>query len=310
MKSYIKGIITGAAVTVILCSIPSFAQRIDTVFNTIRINKDGIDAVQWGENYTLADGTEVPYSIVYNDTTYVPLRKISGLTGGKSVYWNGDTQTAYIAPSFDMTTETELTVQPDKNGNMWEYYTVKAKSGMYLVAIDKERDYRRIYRTAYSDNNAAVWVKEDGIYFVRIMDDYETMSVYPSGETMAHLYKIPYMNDADNQDGEEIRRIYMIKENDTLTDGDYIYHNAKSIGTTSQSYLGAENILTGESVVYNVGIGGTISSYSLESSTSDEAVLKCNIRYRGSPSGVYTIKINKNPLNIEEPVLIEEGDAE
>ena len=307
MKSYIKGIITGAAVTALLCSIPSFAQRIDTVFNTIRINTDGIDAVQWGENYTLDNGAEVPYSIVYNDTTYVPLRKISGLTG-KSVYWNGDTQTAYIAPSFDMNTKTELTVQPDKNGNMWEYYTVKAKdkSGMYLVALDKERDYRRIYRTAYSDNNAAVWVKEDGIYFVRIMDDYSPVDVYPNRNTIAHLYKIPYLNDADNQDGEEIREIRMLIENNTLIDGDYLYHYSETLGNLSHAIFYAENVFTGETAEYAANSWETMYSFAFVSQTPDKTVLRCNFKSSTIPAFACNITINKNPLSIEKPVMAEE----
>jgi len=48
-----------------------------------------------GMNYTLPNGKQVPYSILYKGTTYLPMRKVAELVG-KEVTWDQDTNTAGI----------------------------------------------------------------------------------------------------------------------------------------------------------------------------------------------------------------------
>src|SRR6056297_1719153 len=48
-----------------------------------------------GENYLLSSGVEVPNSILYKGTTYLPIRNVGELLG-KEITWNGLTSTAGI----------------------------------------------------------------------------------------------------------------------------------------------------------------------------------------------------------------------
>ena len=119
MKNFFKGLATGLVVAFCLQSIQFALNGAEFLFNKLRININGVDCVQWGEEIKLDNGNVVPYSILYKGTTYLPLRKI-GEFNNKKVCWNGDTNTATLvdAPS----QENILTEKTDKNGNLWTYY--------------------------------------------------------------------------------------------------------------------------------------------------------------------------------------------
>ena len=76
MKSYLKGLVTGFLISACLFAIPVLGDNIEVLFNSVRININGLDKIQWGENITLDDGSTTPSSLLYNGTTYLPLRKI------------------------------------------------------------------------------------------------------------------------------------------------------------------------------------------------------------------------------------------
>ncbi len=75
-----------------LISADDIAKTIEVLFNTVNIQLNGEQVAKSGENYTLANGKEVPNSLVYEDTTYVPIRKVSEILG-KDVVWDGATKT-------------------------------------------------------------------------------------------------------------------------------------------------------------------------------------------------------------------------
>lgn len=63
--------------------------------NSINIKLNGIQVASANETFKLDNGTEVPFSILYEGTTYLPMRKLAELLG-KDVGWDGDTRTASL----------------------------------------------------------------------------------------------------------------------------------------------------------------------------------------------------------------------
>lgn len=92
----LQGFICGfLAAIVLLASLPAMAESIQATFNVMNIKINGESAVKAGENFTLANGNKVPYTIVYNGTTYLPLRETVRLVG-KELVFDGSTSTADI----------------------------------------------------------------------------------------------------------------------------------------------------------------------------------------------------------------------
>lgn len=107
MRKSLRGFLVGfisAAIT--LSTIAVFAatpQSISVMLNGINISVYGSKAASPGESYALSNGTSVPFSIVYQGTTYLPLRKVAELVG-KDVNWDGATSTANIVEKTGATT--------------------------------------------------------------------------------------------------------------------------------------------------------------------------------------------------------------
>ena len=74
---------------------PSVAATIEAAFNSVNIMVNGARQADIGESLRLADGREVPYSINYNGTVYLPLRKLAELIG-MEVAWDAGTSTAAL----------------------------------------------------------------------------------------------------------------------------------------------------------------------------------------------------------------------
>ncbi|MDR7871339.1 MAG: stalk domain-containing protein [Tissierellaceae bacterium] len=85
MKKYLKGLITGVVITLILTGTFGYAsqmkQTIEVLFNSVNLEVNGKTVN--GDN------------ILYNGTTYVPLRRMAEMLG-KEVGWNQTTYTASI----------------------------------------------------------------------------------------------------------------------------------------------------------------------------------------------------------------------
>jgi ribosomal protein L17 len=100
MKNKIKGFFAGVIITsLMMTSMFVYASEgtsmIEVVFNKINIAVNNSIVGVEGENYLLSSGAEVPNSILYKGTTYLPLRKVAELLG-KEVTWDGLTSTAGI----------------------------------------------------------------------------------------------------------------------------------------------------------------------------------------------------------------------
>lgn len=100
MKKSIKFYVAGfLSAIMLLTSINVFAdgaqEMLGVVINKVNVAINGTIIGKEGTDYTLNNGEKVPYSIVYNGTTYLPVRKVAELVG-KNVSWNGETNTVGI----------------------------------------------------------------------------------------------------------------------------------------------------------------------------------------------------------------------
>lgn len=75
-------------------------ETIDATFNVMILNINGLTINEKGQNYTLHNGDQVPFSMVYKGTTYLPLRKLVELLG-KELTLYGETSTVYITDKVD-----------------------------------------------------------------------------------------------------------------------------------------------------------------------------------------------------------------
>lgn len=285
MKSYIKGIITGFLIAAVIFAVPAIAENIDALFNQVRINVNGVDQIQWGEDIDLVGGESAPSSILYNGTTYLPMRKLGELSG-QEIYWNGDSKT--VSMTRKQKDINVIAEKPDKNGNVWKYYTFKDDNNYsYLGVKDEARGYERVYRLSSTNMN----ITENEIYFVK----YDGPSPYP-GRYSAKIVKISFENDADTQDGEEIKSITYF--GGAAFYGDYVFFAENIPGNAPQNLLNAYNYKTGETAQYKNYLYAKISGVSVEQMNEDELhisfveISNSQPMHLGEGNLIFNIKIN------------------
>lgn len=103
MKNYVKGYLAGIVSTILIfSSIAVFSESvlstISVELNKINISVNGKSVARVGDMYVLDNGKKVPYSILFEGTTYLPMRKLGSLAG-KSIAWDGATSTAGLNDS-------------------------------------------------------------------------------------------------------------------------------------------------------------------------------------------------------------------
>jgi len=258
--------------TAISCAIalPAFAGIPDVTFNRVSIFVDGYTCAKREANI---ENSDLPSSITYKDTTYVPLRFISG-NMGKNVGWNGDSKTVSIT---DEKNRYKLIAEKkDLNGNVWKYECKEDDYGRaYITVTDKERNFTRDYPIqgyqAYKTDEESVWfVHANGI-----------------------LYRLYYANDENTQDGEEVTLISSGHPvNEAIIEGDYIYCTEKVYSNGSQGNVIVYNMITNEKVSYPAALWSDFSDLKLGISDDEIAVLYFN---ENSYTGyVYNCKITLN----------------
>lgn len=95
MREKTQGIVIGMAVAAVIFAAPALAASIDAQFNTVNVQVNGQMSMEKGQNYTREDGKEMPSSINYDGTVYLPLRQVGDLLG-QQVGWDGETGTVLI----------------------------------------------------------------------------------------------------------------------------------------------------------------------------------------------------------------------
>lgn len=102
-----KGVIAGTLAGVItVFSFPAIADSIEAVMNSVNIKLNGEKVASVNETYTLQNGTKVPYSILYEGTTYLPIRKVSELLD-IDIDWDNDTRSVLIQDNSEETVVAE-----------------------------------------------------------------------------------------------------------------------------------------------------------------------------------------------------------
>jgi hypothetical protein len=114
MKKHIMSFVSGIITTLLVISLinPAFAstvtKQIEATLNSINITIDSKKVASIGESYTLSNGKTTATSIVFNNTTYVPIRKVAEILG-LNVGWDEGTSTASIN-SVNVTPEPQASI--------------------------------------------------------------------------------------------------------------------------------------------------------------------------------------------------------
>ena len=267
-----------------LLIIPAFAENFPLIFNTVRICVVGITVSNWNENI---NNSSLPSSILYQDTTYVPLRFISEKMD-KDIVWNGDSRTVGITDKIDRSTT--IAKKPDLNGNIWTYSILSDNNeAKYLSIKDTERGFERRYdirgnaETSYRLTDDAVWIVTQ----------------------RGRLYKISFLNDENSQDGEEIRSFRF--DSASAFDGKYLYIAHSYGGTMPRDRLYAIDLDTlEESNSYMISPYDSINKVTLVSSDENQAVLNFHtIGMTHHNQAEYEITFDKTNFTMGESSLLE-----
>lgn len=145
IPTFVAGMLTAAVIGAL--GVGALAASGAVTFNASNLQLNGQQISAKGENYTLANGQQVPASITYTDetgggTTYLPVRRISELLGVETG-WDGATGSVTVgkapdtaampADYSDWTAEEEAAYQEFKG--LW-----KQKEDAYaLVCLDVDK---------------------------------------------------------------------------------------------------------------------------------------------------------------------------
>lgn len=96
MKREVKGFLMGVFASVLVFAM-AFSPLAEGVYKTIKVKEGGINIYVDGALRipTDANGNRV-FPIVYNGTTYLPVRALTGMLTDKNVAWDGSTQSIMI----------------------------------------------------------------------------------------------------------------------------------------------------------------------------------------------------------------------
>ena len=297
MKKNIKYFIAGFLAASVIAAIPAMADMIDAFMNTARININGVDRVSWGEEMELDNGFIAPTSINYKDTLYLPMRKVSELSG-KEVFWNGDTHTCSVVDS--LVNKKVIAKYPDADGNLWEYATATTLDGSaYLVATDGDRGYTRVYRAA----SESVRVTAAGIYFMRLKE-------HNVAQNQGTVVKLSYDCTPDTQDGEALISLYPLMAGAVEFDRDYVFFAGTTPGNGSHAQITAYNYMTNEDARFDGESGSTIKDVTFTQSGNSSMIIEYTyIRENGNSYRMRTT-FNKLAHSFSPSELVEnEGDS-
>ena len=175
-KMRLQGLMLGVVLTVLVSSFiaPALAAVGNTLFNTVNITVDGTQIASIGQNYTLQNGSQTPNSIVYNNTTYLPIRRISEIIG-KPITWDQNTSTVVVGTSAPAPTQ-----QYYPGTNILTFEAVTGTPLKYTSTDDGQTGYVYEYHKLGNDGesnfiNYADYLFENGFY---LFDDDATSNYY------------------------------------------------------------------------------------------------------------------------------------
>ncbi len=139
-----KYFVMGFLVATLMFSTMTFGagikRSIEVALNSVNISVEGVMKGQIGENFKLPNGDSAPFSIVYNGTTYLPIRKVSELVG-KDITWDGNTSTIDLKTPTQKTDQGVVTAansrsNPAKIGNVVRLNRESFSSGKSVVDLN------------------------------------------------------------------------------------------------------------------------------------------------------------------------------
>lgn len=177
MKTKVKYLVIGLLFGIIITSVSpvladTFMQKIDVVLNTVNVQIEG--------NKLDTD------TILYNNTTYLPMRKVAEAVG-KDIVWNQNTMTANIVEKTDEDTKLNNNINTVQNTEL------KTSDGIPIKIINGKQyvytfDYYKVYNN--EDNKKINYNLPDGTMIDSKTTD--SMNMYINGEEV--LTGIPYLN--------------------------------------------------------------------------------------------------------------------
>ena len=273
-------------VSVLSLILPAVAKSADILFNQVRICVDGVTKTNWDENIK---DTDMPSSITYKDTTYVPLRWISE-NMNRAVSWNGDSKTVSI-------NETDedmkfLAEKNDINGNKWKYellltddakhYLTATHEKYYLTVTDEKRNFQRKYLIA---GRQAYKLEDEYILFMN---------------NFGKIFKLMFLNDENSQDGEEIVQLSASPDLQAIFDEEYVYSIYSTIGNGKHGVLSVYNMNTKKSELYHLSNWNCFSNLNVKKSDSNTVVFELDILTNSPVKYMAEISYDKNNMAFSE----------
>ncbi|QUI21284.1 peptidylprolyl isomerase [Vallitalea pronyensis] len=259
-----KGFVAGFLVACLLLSgtwvkAEDIVKHIQVLINTINIELNGEQVAKAGESYTLTNGKEVPNSLVYEETTYVPIRKVSEILG-KDVVWDGVTKTIKLSdPGYaDVADQVIATIGHEK--------ILVRELKIYLNQIVNQYEY--MY-------GPSVWEQE--LEEGKTVEDYAKESAVNTMEIVNILYQIAL------KDGTSLAEEQLEGIDDKVIQAIDGYPNADKDGVT-QAFMKAQVI---KEMTSQIAYHKMIEAIAIDETTL-QAKLEQNTQYTDIQQNGYT----------------------
>lgn len=141
-RAHLRGFLLGVAMTVMVMgmAVPALA---DTVMKDIRVAYGGISIYVDGNLQRPTDAAGKPVeAMIYDGTTYLPVRALTNMLTDKAVNWDGDTRSVYIGTRPKAANVGLEQINMLETGKPSSY--VKTGNDAHFIVLEKE----------YSPNNA------------------------------------------------------------------------------------------------------------------------------------------------------------
>ena len=228
---------------------------ISVAWSPFRIRTSMGDVVQWGDTYDL-NGVKMPTSMVYNDTTYVPLRKITELLD-TNVYFDGDSGTISLIKHAGSSVNIKANATDGKTYKYEIGSNEYTGQGTLLISRGQlfptmggqmnkwisEPNYERAYSVASAYSYS---VLDDGIIYVKA----NYSNSFSNLATSFGIVKISYNFDANSQDGQVIRTVSLPQianamQAVAIDNGKFVYAYPNSSDASLGFYYATVDIATG-----------------------------------------------------------------
>ncbi|WP_027400577.1 stalk domain-containing protein [Anaerovorax odorimutans] len=243
MKRNIKGFILGfVAASLMIVPMFAYADTIQVILNSVNINLNGTQVAEKGQSYTLENGNSTPYSLNYNGSVYLPIRKVSELIG-KDITYDGKTTTITITDkkTEDTVTQKEETEKKDNTNNNEESNKDSSKDSSNTDTKSDKNDSSQDSSKTVSDTD----VKSGFLVinsFYKVKDNKDTVNKpegYLDGKEFTMLTsKQDLINFSDT-----VQALYKIKYSDKITEMSLVSpekeDTVKEISYTGTSIIGS-----------------------------------------------------------------------